>query len=231
MVDSSPGVFWNNTPPGFGHVTRRFYTLQRVNGTGPSGKEEGGGPHRHGVEDSDRIKKNSVVRWLAKNSKEPPKRKPLVVSVCIVFLLCCLTFVLRGKIIAFADKIMLCKPEGLPLRLAAILIITRYLGAGLRYTSILIYSTLGQVRLRGVFRHALSRTTGVLLDTFCGVLFALFFFNVTLVSFGYQDHCCHSRISQFAFLFSAQAPSVFCLPNQRCSSNIILAHYNQNVRY
>lgn len=94
MVDSSPGVFWNNTPSGFGQITRRFYTLQRVNGTGPSGREEGGGPHRHGIQDSDRIKKNSVGRWLAKNSKEPPKRKPPVVSVCIMFLLCCTTLVL-----------------------------------------------------------------------------------------------------------------------------------------
>jgi hypothetical protein len=83
MVDNSPGVYWNNSPSGYGQITRRFYTLQRVNGTGPNGKDEGAGRHRHGIEDSDRIKKNSVARWLAKSSKEPPK-KASQVSVCIL---------------------------------------------------------------------------------------------------------------------------------------------------
>lgn len=85
MVDSSPAVCWNRGPAGYGQITRRFYTLQRVNGTGPSGREEGGGPHRHGIEDSDKIKKNSVDRWMAKNNKELPKRKAPVVSVCVQF--------------------------------------------------------------------------------------------------------------------------------------------------
>ncbi|KAE9981170.1 hypothetical protein EG328_011846 [Venturia inaequalis] len=79
MVDSSPAVFWNTGPAGYGQITRRFYTLQRVNGTGPSGREEGGGPHRHGIEDSDKIKKNSVERWMARSGKEVPKRKAPVV--------------------------------------------------------------------------------------------------------------------------------------------------------
>lgn len=179
MVDSSPSVFWNNSPPGFEQITMRFYTLQRVNGTGPSGREEGGGPHRHGIEDSDKIKKNSVVRWLAKNSKEPPRRKPPVVSVCIVFLLCCIS---------------------------------------------------GGRSLRGVFRHASSRTTRVVLNTFF-LLSALFLFNVPLILFDHQKRCRRSKNSHSSFLFSAQAPSVCCLPDQRHSSNIILVHYNQNVRY
>ncbi|TID21762.1 SAICAR synthase-like protein [Venturia nashicola] len=75
MVDASPAVFWNTGLAGYGQITRRFYTLQRVNGTGPSGREEGGGPHRHGIDDSDKIKKNSVERWMARGSKEAPKRK------------------------------------------------------------------------------------------------------------------------------------------------------------
>ncbi|TLD34864.1 hypothetical protein E2P81_ATG05029 [Venturia nashicola] len=75
MVDASPAVFWNTGLAGYGQITRRFYTLQRVNGTGPSGREEGGGPHRHGIDDSDKIKKNSVERWMARGSKEPAKRK------------------------------------------------------------------------------------------------------------------------------------------------------------
>jgi hypothetical protein len=60
----------------------RFYTIQRVNGTGPNGKEEGSGGHRHSLEESDRIKKNSVVRWMQKNDKgeKAPsvKKKPPV---------------------------------------------------------------------------------------------------------------------------------------------------------
>lgn len=92
MVASSPAVCWNRGPAGFGQITRRFYTLQRVNGTGPSGREEGGGPHRHGIEDSDKIKKNSVERWMAKSNKEPPKRKAPVVSVCTTF-----QFLVRGE--------------------------------------------------------------------------------------------------------------------------------------
>lgn len=101
MVDYSPDVHWNHNPTGFGQITRRFYTLQRVNGTGPSGREEGGGPHRHEIEDSDKIKKNSVVRWLAKNHKDPPKRRPPIVSVCTTFHFGCISLVLSfEKIIA-----------------------------------------------------------------------------------------------------------------------------------
>lgn len=83
-VESSPAVCWDTGPAGYGQITRRFYTLQRVNGTGPSGKEEGGGSHKHAIEDSDKIKKNSVERWMAKISKEPPKRKAPVALVCTI---------------------------------------------------------------------------------------------------------------------------------------------------
>jgi hypothetical protein len=74
-------VCWNSV----GQITRRFYTFQRVNGMGHNGgAEDGGGPHRHDIGVSDQVKKNSVVRWLAKSNKEPPKRKAAQVQVCIL---------------------------------------------------------------------------------------------------------------------------------------------------
>ncbi|KIW06987.1 uncharacterized protein PV09_02645 [Verruconis gallopava] len=57
-------------------VTKRFYTIQRVNGTGPNAKEGENGRHKHTIEESDRIKKNSVIRWLAMQDREKRKAKP-----------------------------------------------------------------------------------------------------------------------------------------------------------
>jgi hypothetical protein len=79
---------WDNNNALFGgnfiQTNVRFYTVQRVNGTGPNGKEEGAGGHRHTLEESDRIKKNSVFRWLQKNDKgekpAPSTRKKVAVS-------------------------------------------------------------------------------------------------------------------------------------------------------
>ncbi len=58
--------------------TQRFYTIQRVNGTGAGGaRDDQIRPnHKHTLEESDRIKKNSVVRWMAK-----PKKRVLVSCV------------------------------------------------------------------------------------------------------------------------------------------------------
>jgi hypothetical protein len=57
---------------------RKYYTFQRVNGNGGNGKGDGvAGPHKHTLEESDRVKKNSVVRWLAKCEKDD-RRKPQV---------------------------------------------------------------------------------------------------------------------------------------------------------
>ncbi|KAH7046815.1 hypothetical protein B0J12DRAFT_756899 [Macrophomina phaseolina] len=54
----------------------KIYTIQRVNGNGANGKADGtAGPHRHGLEESDKIKKNSVVRWSLKNEKEKKKQQ------------------------------------------------------------------------------------------------------------------------------------------------------------
>jgi len=52
----------------------KFYTIQRVNGNGGNGKGDGvAGPHKHTLEESDRVKKNSVQRWLMKNERERKK--------------------------------------------------------------------------------------------------------------------------------------------------------------
>jgi glutathione S-transferase len=48
----------------------RYFTIQRVNGNGANGKSTGaGGGHRHTLEDSDRVKKSSVQRYLLKEAK------------------------------------------------------------------------------------------------------------------------------------------------------------------
>ncbi|PMD17583.1 hypothetical protein NA56DRAFT_648653 [Hyaloscypha hepaticicola] len=53
---------------------QRFYTIQRVNGNGGNGKGDGvPGPHKHGLEESDRVKKNSIQRHTAKRDKEEKK--------------------------------------------------------------------------------------------------------------------------------------------------------------
>ena len=55
----------------------RYYTIQRVNGNGANGKEcVSTGGHKHSIEDSDKVKKNSIYRFLLKEEKE--KRKSQV---------------------------------------------------------------------------------------------------------------------------------------------------------
>lgn len=59
---------------------QRFFTIQRVNGNGANGKNDGvSGGHRHTLEDSDRVKKNSVQRFLLQELKE--KKRSLNVSL------------------------------------------------------------------------------------------------------------------------------------------------------
>jgi hypothetical protein len=54
---------------------RKYYTFQRVNGNGGNGKGDGvAGPHKHSLEESDRVKKNSVVRWLAQCEKDDRRK-------------------------------------------------------------------------------------------------------------------------------------------------------------
>jgi glutathione S-transferase len=66
---------------------RKYYTVQRVNGNGGNGKTDGvGGGHRHTLVESDRVKKNSVQRYMLKEAKE--KKKSVVSSA-----LCCIIVV------------------------------------------------------------------------------------------------------------------------------------------
>jgi glutathione S-transferase len=54
---------------------KKYYTFQRVNGNGGNGKGDGvAGPHKHTLEESDRVKKNSVVRWQAKCEKDDRRK-------------------------------------------------------------------------------------------------------------------------------------------------------------
>lgn len=64
-----------------GSTGERFYTIQRVNGNGGNGKGDGiAGPHKHTLEESDRVKKNSVQRFLMKRDKE--EKKSMVSYTC-----------------------------------------------------------------------------------------------------------------------------------------------------
>ena len=62
----------------------RYYTITRVNGSNGNGKNDGRpGPHKHSLEESDRVKKNSIQRELLKEEKE---QKKLQVSACTCLL-------------------------------------------------------------------------------------------------------------------------------------------------
>jgi len=53
---------------------QRYYTIQRVNGNGGNGKGDGvPGPHKHALAESDRVKKNTVQRYVMKKDKEDKK--------------------------------------------------------------------------------------------------------------------------------------------------------------
>ncbi|KAI9815904.1 MAG: hypothetical protein M1832_005215 [Thelocarpon impressellum] len=61
-------------PGGDGVAGQRYYTVQRVNGNGGNGKGDGvAGPHKHSLEDSDKVKKNSVLRYMLKEEKQKKK--------------------------------------------------------------------------------------------------------------------------------------------------------------
>ena len=68
----------NGLPPEHpGSNGNRYYTVQRVNGNGANGKGDGvAGPHKHSLDESDRVKKNSIQRHFLKEEKV--KRKTQV---------------------------------------------------------------------------------------------------------------------------------------------------------
>lgn len=66
-----PPLDRNSLPGSHGE---RYYTIQRVNGNGANGKGDGvAGPHKHTLEESDRVKKNSIQRHFLKEEKEKKK--------------------------------------------------------------------------------------------------------------------------------------------------------------
>ncbi|KAI9759016.1 MAG: hypothetical protein M1835_000478, partial [Candelina submexicana] len=71
------GVGAPNGPLALGRqcaTSQRYYTIQRVNGNGGNGKGDGvAGPHKHTLEESDKVKKNSVQRHFIKEEKEKKK--------------------------------------------------------------------------------------------------------------------------------------------------------------
>ncbi|KAF2266822.1 hypothetical protein CC78DRAFT_559140 [Lojkania enalia] len=55
-------------------LPKKYYTIQRVNGNGGNGKGDGvPGPHKHTLEESDKVKKNSVVRYTMKSERDKKK--------------------------------------------------------------------------------------------------------------------------------------------------------------
>ena len=74
IVQPSMNLFAPPPPPLPGPLPKKFYTFQRVNGNGGNGKGDGvAGPHKHTLEESDRVKKNIVIRTLAKSEKDVKK--------------------------------------------------------------------------------------------------------------------------------------------------------------
>jgi hypothetical protein len=60
---------------------QRLWTIQRVNGNGGNGKGDGvAGPHKHTLERSDEIKKNSVQRYLANQGDVKKDKEKVQVS-------------------------------------------------------------------------------------------------------------------------------------------------------
>lgn len=76
---TQPGLnipqFGSALTPQSGPPPKKFYTFQRVNGNGGNGKGDGiAGPHKHTLDESDRVKKNSVLRWQAKLDKDDRRK-------------------------------------------------------------------------------------------------------------------------------------------------------------
>lgn len=81
-----PQPFGMNAPDGRldsipGGLGEKYYTIQRVNGNGGNGKGDGvAGPHKHTLEESDRVKKNSIQRQSLKEEKVKKKSQVSVLQ-------------------------------------------------------------------------------------------------------------------------------------------------------
>ena len=91
---TAPNGAASNHPGSTGH---RYYTIQRVNGNGGNGKGDGvAGPHKHTLEDSDKVKKNSVQRFIVKKDKEEKKTQ-----VSGYIYACCNLFCVTGCLLIY----------------------------------------------------------------------------------------------------------------------------------
>lgn len=96
IVQPGMSMFAPAPPPLPGPPPKKFYTFQRVNGNGGNGKGDGvAGPHKHTLEESDRVKKNIVMRTLAKNEKGVKKAQVshTVLRFCACAFLCLFLYV------------------------------------------------------------------------------------------------------------------------------------------
>ncbi|QQK45955.1 Glutathione transferase, putative [Penicillium digitatum] len=77
VLTPNPGI-----PPNHpGSNGGRYFTIQRVNGNGANGKNDGvSGGHQHTLEESDRVKKSSVQRHVLKEKKDKKTRADRVMS-------------------------------------------------------------------------------------------------------------------------------------------------------
>lgn len=88
---SGPGAWGMPSAMSMGAPTsanppKKFYTIQRVNGNGGNGKGDGvAGPHKHTLEESDRVKKNSVQRYLMKTERDKKKTQVCSLPFLILF--------------------------------------------------------------------------------------------------------------------------------------------------
>jgi glutathione S-transferase len=78
---------------------QKYYTIQRVNGNNANGKDDAvGGGHKHTLEESDRVKKNSIFRELAKEEKEKKKTQVNALLSFIFISRCLASIFKRAKI-------------------------------------------------------------------------------------------------------------------------------------
>ncbi len=72
----------------------RYYTIQRVNGNGGNGKDSTAGPHKHTLQESDRVKKNSISRYFLKVEKVKKKTQVgrMVLVLVLIWMFFCFLF-------------------------------------------------------------------------------------------------------------------------------------------
>ncbi|KAI0398748.1 hypothetical protein F4802DRAFT_132717 [Xylaria palmicola] len=95
MQQSSDGMM---QPLNSRSTTKKYWTIQRVNGNGGNGKGDGvPGPHKHTLLKSDEIKKSTVQRFLAAQEKEARKGQVSFGRVFSASSLCAVAYHYQNK--------------------------------------------------------------------------------------------------------------------------------------